>query len=570
MRATAFAVALPVLLMGAAVAAGLTANLTELAILAASFAGVAMILCALSLMGVAASAVGALGLAGHGAALAALGLSVHADAALWLMAAALPLEAWFVFRKPVAAALGGVAGALILAAFAVAQGAVAGGSLAAAAVLVLYGASLAARIKSAAPVAVETAAAQAEAALPAGDVRFRLDREGVAVEVSAETARRLGLKPQMLEGAALLDRVHVADRVAYLTLLAGLRAGSAARPVELRLRASEGGTVAFRAYRMEGFVQDGGVTLVGRSLADEKKLRDEIDALKAELEAEKLARGRMLAAVSHELRTPLNSIIGFSDMLAHEVGCRLETGRQREYAGLIRQSGHYLLELVNAVMDSARLETGAYRIAPQPFVFRDAVEMCASVMLPQAEKKGVAFCHRVGAGVGELTADKRAVQQILLNLAANAVKFTPAGGCVTIDAARVAGEGGAAVEFSVSDTGVGIEPEDLARIGMPFVRADNSYTRAQEGSGLGLSVVRGLVELHGGTMRLSSRPGEGTVVTVRLPAAQPESENRGEIGGDNPSQEPGAVIDMHRHQGERRDERQEIREQDDAQARKTA
>jgi cell cycle sensor histidine kinase DivJ len=180
------------------------------------------------------------------------------------------------------------------------------------------------------------------------------------------------------------------------------------------------------------------------------------------------------------------------------------------------------------------------------------------VLLPQAEKKGVAFCHRVGAGVGELTADRRAVQQILLNLAANAVKFTETGGCVTIDAARVVADGRAMLEISVSDTGIGIEPEDLQRIGMPFVRADNSYTRAQEGSGLGLSVVKGLVELHQGSMNLKSCPGEGTVVTIRLPVAGPHY-----FAGDDEQQELGTVIDMHRHQGERRNDWQndEDREQ---------
>src|SRR5690606_28469189 len=156
---------------------------------------------------------------------------------------------------------------------------------------------------------------------------------------------------------------------------------------------------------------------------------------------------------------------------------------------------------------------------------------------------------------------------ILLNLAGNAVKFTQSGGCVTIDAARVMAEGRAMLEFSVSDTGIGIEPEDMQRIGTPFVRANNNYARAQEGSGLGLSVVKGLVELHQGTMQLKSCPGEGTVVTVRLPVAGPQF-----VMGEDEHQELGTVIDMHRHQGERRHDWQndEIREQKNAQTRKTA
>lgn len=273
---------------------------------------------------------------------------------------------------------------------------------------------------------------------------------------------------------------------------------------------------------MEGLAVNGVITLVGRSLEGEQKLIEEINALKAQLEAERIGKGRLLATVSHELRTPLNSIIGFSDMLSHEMGCQLQNEKQREYAGLIHKSGHYLLELVNSVLDNSRLETGTYRIEPQSFNFRDAAEMCAAVMLPQAEKKGLALCHRVNATTGEVVADRRAVQQILLNLTANAVKFTESGGCVTIDAARVMVDGRPQLEIIVSDTGIGIEPEDMQRIGSPFVRADNNYTRAQEGTGLGLSVVKGLVELHQGTMQIKSCVGEGTVVTVHLPVAGPQ------------------------------------------------
>jgi cell cycle sensor histidine kinase DivJ len=363
--------------------------------------------------------------------------------------------------------------------------------------------------------------------------------------------------------------------VQYLSLLADLRAGSASSKIDVRLRSIENGDTIFRTYRLEGAASAHAITLIGRSLEGEQKLLDEIATLKAELESERIGKGRLLAAVSHELRTPLNSIIGFSDMLSHEMGGKLANEKQREYAGLIHQSGHYLLELVNAVLDNSRLETGHYSIDPQNFAFRDAAEMCTAVMLPQAEKKGVAFCHRVGTGIGELVADRRAVQQILLNLAGNAVKFTQSGGCVTIDATRIMAEGRPMLEIIVSDTGIGIEPEDMQRIGTPFVRADNNYTRTQEGSGLGLSVVKGLVELHQGSMQLKSCPGEGTIVTIRLPVAGPQF-----VMGDDEYQELGPelgmVIDMHRHQGERHNDWQndednsQIREQKDAQTRKTA
>ncbi len=566
----------PVLLCAAVLASGVTPGFTEFAILAASFAGVAMIFCALSLMGVAAPVLAGLNFAAYGAGLAAIGAFSHGNAVLWLMAAGLPLEVWFATRKPAAAAAGAAFAAMILGYFATASGgAISGGSYMSVAVLVLYAASLVARGYASASKPAQIKVTAPQVAVAAGDVQFSLDSDGVVASVDMNSAKLLGVQSKMLEGTALIDRVHVADRVEYLSLLADLRAGSASSKVDVRLRSIENGDTVFRTYRLEGAASARAITLVGRSLEGEQKLLDEIATLKAELESERIGKGRLLAAVSHELRTPLNSIIGFSDMLSHEMGGKLANEKQREYAGLIHQSGHYLLELVNAVLDNSRLETGNYSIDPQNFAFRDAAEMCTSVMLPQAEKKGVAFCHRVGAGIGELVADRRAIQQILLNLASNAVKFTQSGGCVTIDATRVMASGRAMLEISVSDTGIGIEPEDMQRIGTPFVRADNNYTRAQEGSGLGLSVVKGLVELHQGSMQLKSCPGEGTIVTIRLPVAGPQVV-MGEDEYQELGPELGMVIDMHRHQGERRNDWQndednsQIREQKDAQTRKTA
>ena len=566
----------PVLLCAAVLASGVTPGFTEFAILAASFAGVAMILCALSLMGVAAPVLAGLNFAAYGAGLAAIGAFSHGNAVLWLMAAGLPLEVWFATRKPAAAAAGAAFAAMVLGYFATASGgAISGGSYVSVAVLVLYAASLVARGYASASKPAQIKVTAPQVAVAAGDLQFSLDSDGVVASVDMNSAKLLGVQSKMLEGTALIDRVHVADRVEYLSLLADLRAGSASSKIDVRLRSIENGDTVFRTYRLEGAASARAITLVGRSLEGEQKLLDEIATLKAELESERIGKGRLLAAVSHELRTPLNSIIGFSDMLSHEMGGKLANEKQREYAGLIHQSGHYLLELVNAVLDNSRLETGNYSIDPQNFAFRDAAEMCTSVMLPQAEKKGVAFCHRVGAGIGELVADRRAIQQILLNLAGNAVKFTQSGGCVTIDATRVMASGRAMLEISVSDTGIGIEPEDMQRIGTPFVRADNNYTRAQEGSGLGLSVVKGLVELHQGSMQLKSCPGEGTIVTIRLPVVGPQVV-MGEDEYQELGPELGMVIDMHRHQGERRNDWQndednsQIREQKDAQTRKTA
>ena len=568
----------PVLLFAAVLASGVVTDVAAIAVLAASLAGVAMIFCALSLMGLSAAVLGGLNFAAYGAGLVSIAAFANtSNVTLWLMAAALPLEAWFVSRKPMAILGGAAVAASVLSAFGLIGGAtVAGVSSVSLLVLMLYMASLVARsfmIRSAITAAPQTLH---KPVIAEGDVQLSMDAEGIVSEIDAKSAAVLGVEPKMLEGTALIDRVHVADRVQYLSLLADLRSSRTARAADIRLRTLENGSPVFLSFRMDGAAMNGVITLIGRSLEGEQKLIEEINALKAQLEAERIGKGRLLATVSHELRTPLNSIIGFSDMLSHEMGCQLQNEKQREYAGLIHKSGHYLLELVNSVLDNSRLETGTYRIEPQSFSFRDAAELCAAVMLPLAEKKGLAFCHRVNATTGEVVADRRAVQQILLNLAANAVKFTETGGCVTIDATRVMIDGRPQLEIIVADTGIGIEPEDMQRIGSPFVRADNNYTRAQEGSGLGLSVVKGLVELHQGSMTIKSCVGEGTVVTVLLPVAGPQKLLEQDSLGEEDQQKLGTVIDIHRHQGERINEWQkdENREQGperiDAQTRKTA
>lgn len=570
---------MPALLFAAVLASRVTTDFAAIAVLAASFAGFAMILCALSLMGLSVAALGTLNFVAYGVGLAAISMFAgDSNVALWIMAASLPLEAWFISRKTSAVLAATALSAGILSLFALKGGiSVASASLI---ILIFYMTSLIARSFAIKAAVQSKPFEQHQPVVVDGDVQLSLDIEGVITQIDARSATVLGVQPQNLEGIALIDRVHVADRVQYLSLLADLRLGRTPLPADIRLRMLENGAPVFLAFRMEGVATREIITLVGRSLEGEHKLIEEINALKAQIEAERIGKGRLLATVSHELRTPLNSIIGFSDMLSHEMGCQLQNEKQREYAGLIHKSGHYLLDLVNSVLDNSKLETGTYSIEPQNVNFREVAELCAAVMLPQAEKKGLAFCHRVNTSTGELIADRRAVQQILINLAANAVKFTQSGGCVTLDAARVVINGRPHLEIVVSDTGIGIEPEDMQRIGSPFVRADNHYTRTQEGSGLGLSVVKGLVELHQGSMQIKSCVGEGTAVTVHLPVAGPQKLlEQGSLGEEDQQQlgtVPGTVIDMHRHQGERNNDWQKDENQDqsseriDAQARKTA
>ena len=233
----------------------------------------------------------------------------------------------------------------------------------------------------------------------------------------------------------------------------------------------------------------------------------------AEAERANAAKSRFLATMSHELRTPLNAIIGFSEMLMQESALLLDAKRRNEYAGLINGSGHHLLAVVNGILDMSKIETDNFEITPEPFAPAQVVAGCCDLLALRARDAGVSLENTAADDLPEMIADRRALNQILLNLLSNAIRFTDRGGKVTVSARSEA----AAIVFSVEDNGVGISDEDLARVGEPYFQARASYDRRHGGTGLGLSIVKGLVRLHGGELNIRSRVGEGTRVTVRLP-----------------------------------------------------
>jgi cell cycle sensor histidine kinase DivJ len=216
--------------------------------------------------------------------------------------------------------------------------------------------------------------------------------------------------------------------------------------------------------------------------------------------------------MSHELRTPLNAIIGFSDMLANDQ-LVLDPARKFEYAKLINDSGRHLLSVVNGILDMSKMESGNFEITPEPFAPAPAIRSCCDILALKAQEAGVDLKTRIAADLPEVVADRRAVNQILINLVSNAIKFTLRGGRVCVSALR----DGPKLVVAVEDTGVGIGETDLPRLGEAFFQARASYDRRHDGTGLGLSIVKGLVRLHGGDIDIRSRLGDGTRVTVRLP-----------------------------------------------------
>jgi cell cycle sensor histidine kinase DivJ len=448
-----------------------------------------------------------------------------------IVLAALPFEAWWVRRTP-KAVLAGVAAmlaALPLQAV-LGQELFAGASPSAAHWLtpLLYIAFVAPRLASWLDERADEGGGEKrplEEIVEA--VVLRMDTGGDVLDASRQARGILGLAPELLLSTGLFDRLHVADRVAYMCALADLREKEGFRRVEARIRVpGSAGTVAtdYRSFVVEMMrpaVDEPSITALVRADDETAVLRAALAASADTAESTELAKSRVLAAVSHELRTPLNSIIGFSDMLLHGLIGDFSDPRQKEYVTLVRESGCHLLSVVNSILDVSRLESGAYPTDPEPFRFGEAVEMCRSMLEKQAADKQLAFEVALAGDIDEVHADKRAVKQMLINLISNAIKFTPAGGTVAVGAKRL----GSRLHFWVSDTGIGMSADDLARIGKPFMQVQNDYTRRFEGAGLGLSLVKGLVALHHGTMAIESQPGHGTTVTISLPADAPARES---------------------------------------------
>jgi len=236
-------------------------------------------------------------------------------------------------------------------------------------------------------------------------------------------------------------------------------------------------------------------------------------------EAANRAKSEFLTNMSHELRTPLNAIIGFSEIMRSGLFGDLGAEKYHEYCRDIHESGTYLLNLINDILDMSKIEAGKYELTYAPVDVRELIARTLEVVRVQAERKKVKLTASAGAAPG-FVADGRALKQILLNLLSNAIKFTPAGGTVEVASAMRAGW----VCVGVSDDGVGIPADDVARLGRPFEQAATAYTRNHEGTGLGLSLVKAFAELHGGHMEIESALGEGTIVRVYVPLSPAHAE----------------------------------------------
>jgi two-component system cell cycle sensor histidine kinase PleC len=268
---------------------------------------------------------------------------------------------------------------------------------------------------------------------------------------------------------------------------------------DLRLRAT-----VIDLKRSQVTLEQQAIELVdlAQKYSDEKNRAEEANQTKS----------KFLANMSHELRTPLNAIIGFSEVMGSGMFGTLGSEKYQEYCHDILTSGHYLLEVINDILDMSKIEAGRMKLDMETLDLSQTLAESLRIVSGRADDKHLALDTDI-EGTVPVVADRRAIKQIIVNLLSNAVKFTPDGGKVTVRCRRRRN----AVVLLIADTGIGIAPQSLARLGKPFEQVESQLTKTYHGSGLGLAIAKSLTNLHGGSMKLRSKLGAGTVVCVALP-----------------------------------------------------
>jgi cell cycle sensor histidine kinase DivJ len=361
------------------------------------------------------------------------------------------------------------------------------------------------------------------------------DRNGSVLRATSAATKLLGVPSSALQGRGLFDRIHVADRPAYLKAVSDAATSDEPIGVTLRLQIGTGDEgalgdgsglarlpvrswqkmlwVELRAHRFHAAEEEScAVVAVTRDVSLHLQRVEELESRSRRAERANESRAELLVSVSQEIRTPLEAIVGYAELMTgKETAARL--GATRDYARLILDSGQHVLGVVSTLLDLATIDAGAYDLAPEPLDVAELVgDGCRSVALA-AERAGVALARDVAAHFPELRADRRACQQILLGLLSNAITFTPRGGLVTIQARS----DGDRITLTVRDTGIGVSPSELPQIAEPFYRATASRRCTERGNGLDFTVVRSLVALQGGRLDVASTAGAGLAVTVSLP-----------------------------------------------------
>jgi PAS domain S-box-containing protein len=260
------------------------------------------------------------------------------------------------------------------------------------------------------------------------------------------------------------------------------------------------------------------VVAVTRDVTERKKVEVELEKARERAETANKAKSHFLANMSHELRTPLNAILGFTEVMSQQMFGALGNKRYEEYCVLIHESGQLLLELVSDLLDMAKIEAGKFELHKEAVSLNETISSCVDLLRERAGRTNITLSEQLPDIPVVVDADRRALKQIVLNLLSNALKFTPAGGTITVSATTDRSTG----RLCIRDTGVGIPASELPRLAQPFEQVYANPEVARKGTGLGLALVRAMTEQHGGSFTIESEEGAGTTVTIRLPLKLPK------------------------------------------------
>ncbi len=350
------------------------------------------------------------------------------------------------------------------------------------------------------------------AAMP--DAIFRISLDGVFLDLEEGKDTALGMPAVQFLGQKLEDvmPVDVADvarkkiKKAFETKRTQmfeyqLALDQAAHDFEVRIVA----------------LNDAEALAIVRDITDRKTIERELRIAKDQAEVASQAKSAFLATVSHELRTPLNAVIGFSDVIRNQLLGPIGQPRYKDYAQDIHDSGTHLLEIINDILDLSKLEAGRMELNEENVDVNYIIRQSIHLMEGRITEGRLQLGMNLSSTLPAIRADRRVLKQIMINLLSNSVKFTPEGGAITVSSYE---ENGGGIGISIEDSGIGMRPEDIPVAMTPFAQIDSTFTRRHPGTGLGLPLVKSLVELHNGTFRLESALGQGTKAFIRLPGSR--------------------------------------------------